>query len=59
MTETIVQIVSFVFCAGITYGAVNNRLKHIEKELNDQHNIVERLTRIEEQTKFIIEKINK
>lgn len=57
MAETIIQVFSIVFTAGIMYGAFNSRLKHIEKTLLDQQNIVERLTRIEEQTKFIIEKL--
>jgi hypothetical protein len=36
------------------YGAFNSRLKQIEKTLNESKDTNERLARIEEQTKIII-----
>ena len=51
----IIQIVSFILAGGIFYGNTNNRLKNIEKELHSRRDISDRLARIEEQTKIIIE----
>ena len=54
-TQTIVEVVGFIFTMGLTYGAFNSRLKNIEKQLHEQKNINERLARIEEQNKLLIE----
>lgn len=56
MTLVIVtQVISFVFGIGLIYGTTNTRLKSIEKELNTHKDTIERLTRIEEQTKMLID----
>ena len=54
MMEIIAQAVSFIFVSGIMYGAFNSRLKQIEKTLHENRDTNERLARIEEQTKIII-----
>ena len=54
MTQIIIQGISFIFVSGIMYGAFNSRLKQIEKTLNESKDTNERLARIEEQTKIII-----
>lgn len=51
----IIEIISFIFGLGLVYGTVNARLKSIEKELYQKRDIAERLTRIEEQTKLLID----
>lgn len=51
----IVQIVSFFLTAGFLYGSFNSRVKSLEKEIHDQKDIKERLARIEEQTKLLLE----
>lgn len=53
--QTIVEVISFIFGLGLVYGTVNARLKSIEKELHQKRDIAERLTRIEEQTKLLID----
>jgi hypothetical protein len=51
----ILQIVSFIFGLGLVYGTTNSRLKNIEKELHAKRDISDRLARIEEQTKILID----
>jgi len=53
--QTIIEVISFIFGLGLVYGTVNARLKSIEKELHQKRDISERLTRIEEQTKLLID----
>jgi hypothetical protein len=53
--EVIVQLVFTVLSIGIVYGSFNTRVKAIETKLDDQKNIGERLARIEEQTKLLLE----
>ena len=53
--EFIAQIAFFVLSIGIIYGSFNTRVKSIEKQLNDQKSIGERLARIEEQTKLLLD----
>lgn len=56
MTLVIVtQVISLIFGIGLIYGTTNTRLKSIEKELNTHKDTIERLTRIEEQTKMLID----
>lgn len=57
--ESIISIFSFIFCSGVVYGTLSNRLRHVEKLLHDQKFIAERLARIETQQEFIIEQIKK
>jgi hypothetical protein len=51
----IIQLVSFFVTAGFLYGSFNSRVKSLEREINDQKDIKERLARIEEQTKLLLE----
>lgn len=51
----VTQIISFIFGIGFIYGTTNTRIKSIEKELNTHKDTIERLTRIEEQTKMLID----
>ena len=53
--QMIIEVISFIFGLGLVYGTVNARLKSIEKELHQKRDISERLTRIEEQTKLLID----
>lgn len=49
---------SFILGIGIIYGSFNARLKAIERIQNDSKNLSERLARIEEQNKIILQKLN-
>lgn len=49
------QIVSFLLSVGFLWGSFNNRIKQLEKKNNDDKDIKERLTRIEEQTKILLD----
>jgi hypothetical protein len=40
---------------GFIWGSFNNRIKTLEKKNNDDKDIKERLTRIEEQTKILLD----
>ena len=51
----ITQIVSFFISVGFIWGSFNNRIKQLEKKNNDDKDIKERLTRIEEQTKILLD----
>ena len=51
----VVQALSFILAIGIIYGSFNARLKTIEKQLNEHRDISERLARIEEQTKLLLD----
>jgi hypothetical protein len=51
----IAQIVSFLISIGFIYGSFNNRIKNLEKKNQDDKDIKERLTRIEEQTKILLD----
>ena len=53
-TGIIIQSVCLIFSLGIMYGSFNSRLKGIEKELTDIKDISERLARIEEQNKILL-----
>ena len=53
--EIISQAITFILTVGIIYGSFNARLKAIEKDLEENKNINERLARIEEQNKMIFE----
>ena len=57
--ETILSIFTFIFCSGVVYGSLNNRIRNIENLLNKQNNIVERLTKLETEISFLIENIKK
>jgi uncharacterized protein YneF (UPF0154 family) len=51
----VVQALSFILAIGIIYGSFNARLKTIEKQLGEHKDISERLARIEEQTKLLLD----
>jgi len=51
----ITQVISFLISIGFIWGSFNNRIKNLEKKNNDDKDIKERLTRIEEQTKILLD----
>jgi sensor domain CHASE-containing protein len=51
----ITQIISFLISIGFIYGSFNNRIKNLERKNQDDKDIKERLTRIEEQTKILLD----
>jgi hypothetical protein len=51
----ITQVISFFISVGFIWGSFNNRIKQLEKKNNDDKDIKERLTRIEEQTKILLD----
>ena len=53
----IVQLVSFIFGIGLVWGSLNARIKQLEKEINTNRDLAERLTRIEEKVFYIAENI--
>lgn len=56
MDQVIVaQIISFVLSVGFIWGSFNNRIKQLENKNLDDKDIKERLTRIEEQTKILLD----
>jgi hypothetical protein len=57
--EIIISVVSFIFCSGVIYGSLNNRLKHIEKIVHNNMDIGERLAKIEGQIQLLINHLNK
>jgi hypothetical protein len=55
--ELIISLISFIFCSGVIYGSLNNRLKHIERHLQNNNNLGERLAKIEGQIQLLINKL--
>jgi len=51
----VAQVISFLISVGFIWGSFNNRIKNLEKKNNDDKDIKERLTRIEEQTKILLD----
>jgi hypothetical protein len=51
----ITQVVSFLISIGFIWGSFNNRIKNLERKNQDDKDIKERLTRIEEQTKILLD----
>jgi hypothetical protein len=51
----ITQVISFLISVGFIWGSFNNRIKNLEKKNQDDKDIKERLTRIEEQTKILLD----
>ena len=55
----VLNVFSFVLGIGIIYGSFNARLKQLERLMNDSKDMGERLARIEEQNKIILDTIIK
>ncbi len=56
MDQVIVaQVISFLLSVGFIWGSFNNRIKQLENKNLDDKDIKERLTRIEEQTKILLD----
>ena len=54
--ETLIQVISIVLPVGIFYGATSQRIKTIEKHINDQKPLIERLASVEAKLDFLINK---
>jgi hypothetical protein len=55
MNNNYFEIIGFIASIGFVYGTLNNRLKQLEKQMNDAKDISDRLSRIEEKTNFLID----
>jgi hypothetical protein len=51
----ITQVISFLISLGFIWGSFNNRIKQLENKNKEDSDIKERLTRIEEQTKILLD----
>ena len=58
-SETIITVISGIFAAGLVWGSLNTRIKQLERELTNNRDLAERLTRIEEKVFYIAENIKK
>ena len=58
-SETIITVISAIFAAGLVWGSLNTRIKQLERELTNNRDLAERLTRIEEKVFYIAENIKK
>jgi hypothetical protein len=56
--DVLIPVISFIFCSGVIYGSLNNRMKQIESQIQDGKDIAQRLAKIEVQMEIIIKKIN-
>ena len=54
--ELLIQVISIVLPVGIFYGATTQRIKQIEKHINEAKPIVERLASVEAKLDFLINK---
>lgn len=54
--EMIVQLISIILPVGIFYGATQQRIKQIEKQLHDHKPLIERLASVEAKLDFLINK---
>ena len=57
--EVLIPVISFIFCSGVIYGSLNNRIKVIEKQISESKDIAERLAKIETQIEILITNIKK
>jgi hypothetical protein len=48
-------LISFVFSVGVIYAVFSEKIKSIEKQLDEKKDFSERLTRIEEKTNLLID----
>ena len=56
---TLIQLVSFIFGIGLVWGSLNTRIKQPERELHNNRDLAERLTRIEEKVLYIAENVKR
>ena len=56
---TVLQLISSILAIGIVYGSLNTRLKQLERELHNNRDLAERLTRIEEKVLYIAENVKR
>ena len=54
--EMIIQLISIILPVGIFYGATSQRIKSIEKHINDQKSVIERLASVEAKLDLLIHK---
>ena len=54
--EMMVQLISIILPVGIFYGATQQRIKSIEKHINDSKPLIERLASVEAKLDFLINK---
>jgi hypothetical protein len=54
--ETIVQIISIVLPVGVFYGATSQRIKTLERQIQETKPIIERLASVEAKLDFLINK---
>jgi len=54
ITTTLIQIIALILPVGIFYGATNNRIKTLEKEIESLQDVNERLARIEEKLNVLL-----
>lgn len=57
--EIIIPVISFIFCSGVIYGSLNNRIRNIERQIHESKDIAERLAKIETQIEILITNIKK
>lgn len=57
--ETIITILISIFGIGATYGTLSSKIKHLETNLADYKDINAKVTKIEVQIEFIVEKVKK
>ncbi len=56
ITETLLfPLLSIVFSVGLSYSFFSEKIKAIEKTLDEKKDFAERLTRIEEKTNLLLE----
>jgi archaellum component FlaG (FlaF/FlaG flagellin family) len=51
-SEIIFSIVTFIFCSGVVYGALSNRIKNLEKSIHENKDI-------ETKVEILVNHINK
>ena len=54
--EQLIQIISIILPVGIFYGATSQRIKSMEKQLQDQKPLIERLASVEAKLDLLINK---
>ena len=59
MTETIISIAASLISIGMVYGSLMTRIKQLEKQIENVADVRERLARIEENQKYILNELKK